>query len=312
MSAICQKLSDAYGAPLLSPMRTMRSAGRPIILFQMSKASSSVVVDGDQQALGRQLPDLGQQLPGPGDGVLLEVVAERPVAQHLEEGVVARGVADLVEVVVLAAGAQAALHIGRAHVAALLGAQEHVLELDHARVGEQQGRVVARHQRRGRHDGVALAGEEFEEIAADIGGWSESWKWTCRRLGAGGCSEAPRCPQSADAEPSRQPNTPRLTGRRLGPSGSIQLERSGTLAPAAGRAADRVAVESAAQQEIRGLAPPRQVAGEILRRSGAAPAVARCPGQSSSPASANAANACAITSSSRPWVPSSARIRSGP
>src|SRR3546814_21105911 len=68
------------------------------------------------------------------DLVLLEVVAERPVAEHLEKGVVARGVADLVEVVVLAAGTQAALDIGRAHVAALLRAKEHVLELDHARV----------------------------------------------------------------------------------------------------------------------------------------------------------------------------------
>jgi len=36
VSAICQKLSDAYGAPLLSPMRTMRSAGRPICLCHRS------------------------------------------------------------------------------------------------------------------------------------------------------------------------------------------------------------------------------------------------------------------------------------
>src|SRR3546814_6714166 len=85
------------------------------------------LVDGDQQALGRELPDLRQQFPRPGDGVLLEVVAERPVAEHLEKGVVARGVADLVEVVVLAAGTQAALDVGRAHVAALLRAKEHVL-----------------------------------------------------------------------------------------------------------------------------------------------------------------------------------------
>src|SRR5690606_18574048 len=34
------------------------------------------VVDGGQQAVLWQLPDLGQQLPGPGDGFLLEVVAE--------------------------------------------------------------------------------------------------------------------------------------------------------------------------------------------------------------------------------------------
>ncbi len=79
----------------------------------------------------------------------------------------ARGVADRIEVVVLATGAQAALHVGRAHVAALLRAQEHVLELDHAGIGEQQGRVVARHKRRRGHDGVALPTEEFQEIRAD-------------------------------------------------------------------------------------------------------------------------------------------------
>ncbi len=128
------------------------------------------VVDGDKQAFGGQLPDLGQQLPGPGDRLFFEVVAERPVAQHFEEGVMARGIADRIQVVVLAAGAQAALHVGRTHVAALLGTEEHVLELHHTGIGEQQRRVVARHQRRGRHDGVALPVEEFEEVAADLGG----------------------------------------------------------------------------------------------------------------------------------------------
>ena len=34
-SAICQKLSLAYGAPLLSPMRMIRSGGRPISSCQM-------------------------------------------------------------------------------------------------------------------------------------------------------------------------------------------------------------------------------------------------------------------------------------
>ena len=59
---------------------------------------------------------LGQQLPGELDRAFLEVVAEREVAEHLEEGVVARGVADVVEVVVLAAGADAFLR-GRARAA---------------------------------------------------------------------------------------------------------------------------------------------------------------------------------------------------
>src|SRR5437868_6762987 len=55
---------------------------------------------------------------------------------------------DLVEIVVLAAGAHALLRRRRALVAAGLGAGEHVLELHHAGVGEQQRRVVRRHQRR--------------------------------------------------------------------------------------------------------------------------------------------------------------------
>ena len=122
-----------------------------------------------QQALGRQLVDLGQQLPGPLQALALEIVAKRPVAQHLEEGVVARGVAHVFQVVVLAAGAQAGLYRGRAHVGALVGAEEHVLELHHARVGEHERGVVARHQRAGRHHGVALGGEEVQEGLADVG-----------------------------------------------------------------------------------------------------------------------------------------------
>jgi hypothetical protein len=66
--------------------------------------------------------DLGQQLPGVVDGVALEVVAEAEVTQHLEEGVVARGVADVFQVVVLAAGAHAALHGGGAGVRTRIGA----------------------------------------------------------------------------------------------------------------------------------------------------------------------------------------------
>jgi hypothetical protein len=87
---------------------------------------------------------LRQQLPAPADRVLLEVVAEREVAEHLEERVVAVGEADVVEVVVLAAGAEAALDADGAGVGPRVATEERVLELDHARVGEQQGRVVGR------------------------------------------------------------------------------------------------------------------------------------------------------------------------
>src|ERR1043165_1353673 len=68
---------------------------------------------------------------------------------------VARGVADVVEVFVLAAGAHALLRRHCALIRTLFEAGEDVLELHHAGVGEHQGRVVARHQRRRRHDLMA-------------------------------------------------------------------------------------------------------------------------------------------------------------
>ena len=55
-----------------------------------------------------------QQFPGKGDGVLLEIVAEGEIAEHLEEGLVPAGVADVVEIVVLAARADTLLRGGGA------------------------------------------------------------------------------------------------------------------------------------------------------------------------------------------------------
>ena len=92
----------------------MRSGGMPRP-FQASAEVSSrgafsvALEDGDRdhprvegEPLGR-----GEELPGVGDGLFLEVVAEGPVAEHLEAGEVAL-VADLVDV----AGADALLVVG--------------------------------------------------------------------------------------------------------------------------------------------------------------------------------------------------------
>ena len=108
------------------------------------------------------------QFPGEVDGVGLEVVAEGEVAQHLEEGVMAAGVADVLEVVVLAAGADAFLRAGGARVVALFQAQEDVLELVHARVGEQQRGVVGGHERRAADDAVASFGKKVEKALSDF------------------------------------------------------------------------------------------------------------------------------------------------
>ncbi len=80
----------------------------------------------------------------------------------------AAGEADVLEVVVLAAGADALLRRGGAGVRALLGAEEDVLELVHAGVGEKQRRVIVRNERRGVDDPVPLRLKEIEEHRADF------------------------------------------------------------------------------------------------------------------------------------------------
>jgi hypothetical protein len=117
--------------------------------------------DGHPDAFGIELEDRGGQLPGQRDGLLLEVVAEREVAQHLEEGEVAGRRADDVDV----GGAEALLD-GRGPRPRRLLLAEHVgLELHHARRGEQQRRVVGDEARR-RLRGMALRLEEAEEGAS--------------------------------------------------------------------------------------------------------------------------------------------------
>jgi hypothetical protein len=67
------------------------------------------VINGYQKALGIKRVFLGQKIPRKLDCAFLEIVAEGKVAEHFEECVVARGVAHIVEVIVLAAGTHAFL-----------------------------------------------------------------------------------------------------------------------------------------------------------------------------------------------------------
>ena len=53
-----------------------------------------LVIDGGKQALGRQAINLSEQFPAPLQAFFLKVIAKAPVAQHLEEGMVARRVTD--------------------------------------------------------------------------------------------------------------------------------------------------------------------------------------------------------------------------
>ena len=68
-------------------------------------------INGGVEALGRAAPAIDDEFPTPLDGFFLEIVTERPVPEHLEEGVVVGVVADVLEVVVLAAGTDAFLGV---------------------------------------------------------------------------------------------------------------------------------------------------------------------------------------------------------
>jgi hypothetical protein len=143
----------------------LRQAGDPA-----PEASGFLIlaIDRDQQPLGRQGEIAGDEVPGVGDRLFLEIVPEGEIPQHLEKGVMPGGVADIVEIVVLAAGAHALLRRRRPAVGPPLLPREDVLELDHAAVREHQRGVVSRHKGRALHHGVAMAREVIEEGGADI------------------------------------------------------------------------------------------------------------------------------------------------
>ena len=153
------EFADAIGRQELAP---------EVVGLVVARHARLAHEDGGVEAILRQLPDLGQQAPRVRDGFGLEVVAEGEVAEHLEERVMPRRRADVVEVVVLAADAHALLRRRGPRVVPLLLAEEDVLELVHPGIGEQQGGVVARHERGAGHRTVTGRFEELEEPTADL------------------------------------------------------------------------------------------------------------------------------------------------
>ena len=119
--------------------------------------------------------DVDEQLLGPGRRLGLEVVAERPRPEHLEERVVVGVQAHVLEVVVLAARADALLSIAgplerRELRARRRLAEEDGLELVHAGVREEQRRVLERDDAAARYPRVAaLLGEVVDEGVAHPG-----------------------------------------------------------------------------------------------------------------------------------------------
>ena len=125
------RLPDARSPPRRGRGRAPRRRSKTVT--QMSSALEAEALD--------------RQLPGELDRALLEVVADREVAEHLEERQVARGRADVLDV----GGAEALLARRQARRGRLLEAEEVGLERVHPG-GREQHRRVERggHQRRRR------------------------------------------------------------------------------------------------------------------------------------------------------------------
>src|SRR2546421_11356250 len=128
-------------------------------------------MDGDAN-FGRVQRELARdERPCKRDRISLEVIAEREVAEHLEKRMVACGMAHLLEIVMLAAGTHTFLRSrSAASESWLLQAQKCFLELDHSRVGEQQRRIITRHERGAWPNGVTRASEIVEETKSDLSG----------------------------------------------------------------------------------------------------------------------------------------------
>ena len=118
------------------------------------------------EALGIELQVLEDELPGEVDRPFLEVLAEREVAEHLEEGEVRAVEPDLVDV----RRPEALLDGGEERRRRRLPAEEVRHQRLHARSGQQRGAVVgARDQRRRRPKDVAFRLEESAETRTQLG-----------------------------------------------------------------------------------------------------------------------------------------------
>ena len=125
-------------------------------------------VNGNPKAVFGQLINRRQEFPGPVNGFTLEVITEAEVSQHFKERVVTRGITHVVQVVVLAARADALLSRRRT-VKRLIEPQEVRLELVHASVRKEKRRIVLRYHWARLYDRVALALKEFEVGRTNFG-----------------------------------------------------------------------------------------------------------------------------------------------
>ena len=154
------------GAPEVVLLVEARHARRPEADVLRPEIEGLVVLAEDRrpEPFRRHAEDLRGEFPRPLDRLFLEVVAEREVAEHLEERRVAHGEADVLDV----GQAEAALDGDRAPDRRRKRGGVVRLERDHARGGEEERWVVEGDERRHRQVLVPARDEELEKRPAEL------------------------------------------------------------------------------------------------------------------------------------------------
>ena len=149
-------LEDVVSGQVFGPI-----AGR--LTVALEALGWAALEDGGVESCRVKMQRVNQVFPRPADNFFLEIIAERPVAEHLEHGVVIRVVAHLLEVVVLTADAQTFLRIGHARVFDGGVTEYNVLELVHPSVGEHQRGIVLNNHRSRWYNMVSFRCEKRQE-----------------------------------------------------------------------------------------------------------------------------------------------------
>ena len=134
-------------------------SGHTHFLIPDFKGLVIIFIDRGIQTVLVQTHYLGQELPAPVDGFVLEVITKGEVAQHFKVGSVTGSLTDILDIAgtdTLLAGADPVT--GRLHLAGKVR-----LHWRHAGVDQQQRRIVLRNQREAGQAQMALALKERQE-----------------------------------------------------------------------------------------------------------------------------------------------------
>ena len=132
----------------LSPSLKIRCGGTLTTSCQSRSASSSDSWIDTNKSAGIQPQVICQELPRECYGVSLEVVTERKISQHLEEGMVASCPTDLLKVIMLTSSPYTLLRRYSTIKGWPIHTEEDALELDHARIREEKCRIILGNERR--------------------------------------------------------------------------------------------------------------------------------------------------------------------